>query len=119
MTTGDLFENAKGTQVERDPNEDRISLASHRLAVEFTEDELLPARYRKSADAAQKKRKVKEDSEVEKRFRVNVQCWRSLIETMFAKLKPEQAWRFINLVPDVQFYRKRKRTMRTLNLMAI
>jgi len=101
MTTGDLFENAKVTQTERDPREDRMSLASHRLAVEFTEDELLPTRYRKSADAAQKKRKAKEDSEVEKRFKANVQSWRTLTETMLAKLEPEQAWRFINLVPEV------------------
>jgi hypothetical protein len=101
MTTGDLFENAKVTKTERDPRGDRISLASHRLAVEFTEDELLPTRYRNSADAAQKKRKAKQDSEVEKRFKTNVQSWRALIETMLDKLEPEQAWRFINLVPKV------------------
>lgn len=80
---------------------DRIELASHRLAVDFTEDDQLPARYRKRADSAQKMRKGKEDSEVEKRFRANVQSWRVLIETMLGKLNHDQAWRFINLSPQM------------------
>jgi len=41
------------------------------------------------------------DSEIEKRFKVNVQVWRSLIETMLAKLKHDQAWRFVDLCPQV------------------
>lgn len=101
MTTRDLFENAKGIHHKKTAEEDRISLASHRLAVQFTEDGQLPTRYRKRADSAQKKRKAKEDAEVEKRFKVNVQSWRSLIETMLTKLEPEQAWRFISLVPQI------------------
>lgn len=101
MTNDDLFENAKATQTEGNSKEDRISLASHRLAVVFTEDELLPTRYRKSADSGQRKRKPKQDSEIEKRFRASVQSWRNLMETMLTKLGPEQTWRFINLAPQV------------------
>ena len=80
---------------------DRIELASHRLAAEFTESDQLPARYRKGASSAQKMRKGKEDSEVDKRFRANVQAWRVLIRTMLAKLNHDQAWRFINLSPQI------------------
>jgi len=99
----DLFE-TKANQ-ERDGGHtqlrDRVELASYRLAVDFTEDDQLPVRYRKRADSAQKKRKGKKDSEVEKRFRGNVKSWRVLIETMLAKLKHDQAWRFISLSPQM------------------
>jgi hypothetical protein len=89
------------THEEKIPAVDPISLASHRLAVEFTEDNQLPTRYRKRADSAQKKRKSKEDSEVEERFKANVRAWRSLIETMLTKLEARQTWRFINLTPEI------------------
>lgn len=101
MTTqADLFADTKPPNAAAD-NHDPIEIAAHRLAVQFTEDELLPTRYRKTADSDQRKRKPKQDSEVEKRFRANVQAWRNLIETMLDKLQPAQAWRFINLAPEV------------------
>ena len=81
--------------------DDRIVLAAHRLAVRLTDDTNLPARYRNLADRSRKMQKVKEDSEVEKRFKGKVEAWRQLIETMLAKIDGNQAWRFINLCPQV------------------
>lgn len=100
MKTGDLFQHVPNATKQPSAEEDKVNLASHRLAVQFTEDDQLPARYRKRMDSTQKIRKAKEDSAVEKRFRANVQAWRTLIETMFAKLDNDQAWRFINLRPQ-------------------
>jgi hypothetical protein len=100
MKTGDLFQHAPSAAKHPSAEEDRVNLACHRLAVEFTEDDQLPARYRKRSDSTQKVRKAKEDSEVEKRFRANVQAWRTLIDTMLAKWDNDQAWRFINLCPQ-------------------
>jgi len=98
----DLFETKPQQAQENDTlSHDPVELASHRLAVHFTEDNQLPARYRKRSDSARKTRKSKEDSEIEKRFRANVESWRVLIETMLAKLNPAQAWRFINLSPRI------------------
>ena len=107
MTTNDLFQNApiehpssEGGAV-ASPAEERLTLTAHRLAIRFTEDTDLPARYRKLSDPARKIRKVKEDSEVEKRFKANVEAWAHLIETMLAKIEESQAWRFINLGPHI------------------
>jgi hypothetical protein len=101
-TQTDLFVDVAPNQADANTDiHDPIELVVHRLAVQFTEDELLPTRYRRTADSDQRKRKPKQDSEVEKRFKSNVQSWRNLIETMLSKLEPEQAWRFINLAPRV------------------
>lgn len=100
MKTGDLFQHMPNAAKQPFAEEDKVKLASHRLAVQFTEDDQLPARYRKRMDSTQKIRKAKEDSDVEKRFRASVQGWRTLIQTMFAKLDNDQAWRFINLCPQ-------------------
>ena len=80
---------------------DTVTVASHRLAVRFAEETQLPARYRRLSDPSRKVSKVKEDSEVEKRFKANVESWRQLIETMLAKIDEGQAWRFINVCPTV------------------
>jgi hypothetical protein len=107
MTTNDLFQNApiehpfSEDGAVASPAEERLTLTAHRLAIRFTEDTDLPARYRKLSDPARKIRKVKEDSEVEKRFKANVEAWAHLIETMLAKIEESQAWRFINLVPHI------------------
>jgi hypothetical protein len=79
--------------------QDRILLAAHRLAVYFTEEDELPARYRKRKPA--RPRKIKEDAVLEKRFRANVKSWTELIETMLSKIDNRQAWRFIDLAPEV------------------
>lgn len=101
MTTqADLFADTKRPKATADTS-DLVEIVAHRLAVQFTEDELLPTRYRKTADSDQRKRKPKQDSEVEKRFKANIQAWRTLIETMLSKLEAAQAWRFINLVPHI------------------
>jgi hypothetical protein len=44
---------------------------------------------------------MKEGSEVEKRFSANVKSWRQLIETMLGKISKKQAWRFIDVSPEV------------------
>jgi hypothetical protein len=100
MKTGDLFQQVSSAPKQQSEQQDKISLASHRLAVEFTEEDQQPVRYRRRKDSPQKIRKTKEDSDVEKRFRANVQAWKNLIETMLAKLTHDQAWRFINLNPQ-------------------
>lgn len=101
MTTQtDLFAATKRPNSSAETH-DPIEIAAYRLAIQFTEDQLLPTRYRKTSDSDQRKRKPKQDSEVEKRFRDNVQAWRKLIETMLSKLEAAQAWRFINLAPQV------------------
>ena len=106
MSANDLFQNA---DLEQPPSQgetvsspagERLTVAAHRLAVRFTEDTDLPARYRGLSDPSRKIQKVKEDSEVEKRFKANVESWRQLIETMLAKIDEGQAWRFVNLFPQ-------------------
>ena len=96
----ELFADTKRSNTAADTH-DPIENAAHHLTVQFTEDVLLPTRYRKTADFDQRKRKPKQDSEIEKRFRANVQTWRTLIETMLSKLDAAQAWRFINLAPQI------------------
>lgn len=100
ITQANLFADTKRSNTAADTH-DSIEIAAHRLAVQYTEDMLLPTRYRKSADSDQRKRKSKQDSEIEKRFRANVQAWLTLIETMLSKLEAAQAWRFINLAPQI------------------
>jgi len=78
----------------------RVTVAAHRLAVDFTEKANLPVRFRTSSSSA-KSRKLKEDSEVEMRFKANVKSWTQLIETMLAKISNRQAWRFIDLSPEI------------------
>lgn len=107
MATSDLFENeaieqapSQGEAVSS-PAHERVTLAAHMLAVRFTEDTDLPARYRNLSDRSRRIRKVKEDSEVEKRFKANVESWGRLIEIMLAKIDESRAWRFINLCPQL------------------
>ena len=106
MAARDLFQDVDvqqtGSQCEAASTapDDRVVIAAHRLAVRFTEDSDLPARYRRRADPSVKISKVKEDSEIEKRFKANVESWSTVIKTMIAKLDEGQAWRFINLRPE-------------------
>ena len=83
------------------PMYDRIASAAHKLALRFTEDADLPARFRRQTDSSIKPRKIKEDSDIEKRFRTNVGSWARLIETMISKIDQAQAWRFIHLLPQI------------------
>ena len=107
MSKGDLFQNADHTQSSTrckaisSPAEEKVTMSAHRLAVRFTEDTQLPARFRRVSEPSRKIAKVKKDSEVERRFKANVESWRQLIETMLAKIDEGQAWRFINLCPQV------------------
>jgi len=38
---------------------------------------------------------------LEKRFKANVKSWTQLIETMLSKINNQQAWRFIDLSPEI------------------
>ena len=107
MGIGELFENERLSQspgtgdIVSSRADEKVTVASHRLAVRFTENTQLPARYRKLSHPSRKISKVKEDSGVEKRFKASVESWRQLIETMLGKIDEAQAWRFINLCPQV------------------
>ena len=81
--------------------DDKITLAAHKLAVYFTEEADLPAGYRSLSDPSRKIRKVKVDSGVEMRFKAKVESWGRLIGTMLTKIDEGQAWRFINLRPQL------------------
>jgi hypothetical protein len=82
--------------------EEQVAAAAHRLAVKFTEDIDLPARYRIHPAASRKTRKARKDSGIERRFRATVQGWTLLIETMISKIDQSQAWRFINSTPQFE-----------------
>jgi hypothetical protein len=84
---------------EADGQQDRILLAAFRLTVYFTDEDELPARYRKRKPARAKK--IKEDAVLEKRFRANVKSWTELIETMLSRIDSRQAWRFIDVAPEI------------------
>jgi hypothetical protein len=107
MRTGNLFENERLPQSEVQGDtvsstaDEKVTVASHRLAVRFIEDSQLPTRHRRLSGQYRKISKVKKDSEVEKRLKANVASWRQLIETMLGKIDEDQAWRFVNLCPEV------------------
>lgn len=79
-------------------SKDEISVAAHRLTIYFSQDEDLPARFRRKPT---KTNRVKEDSKLEKAFKERVKSWSMLIETMLSKIDKSQAWRFVNLAPEV------------------
>jgi len=83
------------------PLNDSVATAARKLAIRFTEDADLPNRFRRQTGNSSKPRKIKEDSEVEKGFRNNVASWVRIIETMMSHIDHPQAWRFINLLPDI------------------
>lgn len=83
------------------PLNERVATAAHKLALRFTEDAELPARFRRQTDSSVKPRRFKEDSDIEIRFRANVDSWARLIETMISKIDQAQAWRFIHLRPQI------------------
>lgn len=78
----------------------KVVLAAHQLAVDFTEDKDLPPRFRKGTDSA-KARRIDNDSDVERRFKDKVKLWKRLIEAMLGKVNSEQAWRFIGVSPKI------------------
>lgn len=84
------------------PLNDRIAKAAHKLALRFTQDTELPLRFRRQTDSSIKPRAVKENSEIEVCFRANVDSWACLIETMITKIDQVQAWRFIQLLPQIE-----------------
>jgi hypothetical protein len=78
----------------------RILLAARRLTVAFADEADLPARFRKPSSSAQS-RKQKKESEVEKRYKASVRSWTQLIRTMLHRIDNQQAWRFIELSPEI------------------
>jgi len=84
------------------PCNDRIANAAHKLALRFADDTELPSRFRRQTDSSIKPRAIKENSEIEVRFRANINSWACLIETMISKIDQVQAWRFIHLLPQIE-----------------
>lgn len=107
MSTRELFnesaieEHCRPSLEAISPADYQVLVAAHRLAVRFIEESDLPARYRRLANPSVKIRKVKEESDVEKQFKVNVDAWRELIEVLLSKVREDQAWRFVNACPQV------------------
>jgi hypothetical protein len=83
------------------PANDPIAAAAVKLVLRFTEEEDLPVRFRHQGESPRRRRKVKEDSACEKRFRSEIEFWKRLVETMLSKIDSEQAWRLINLSPGI------------------
>jgi len=79
--------------------ENQIEYAAHRLAISFADNSDIPARYKNKSD---KQKKQKSDSNIEKRFSEDVGYWKQLILNMLDRIDNEVAWRFINIVPNVQ-----------------
>ncbi len=83
------------------PANDPIAAAAVKLVLRFTEEEDLPVRFRHQGESPRRRRKVKEDSACEKRFRSEIEFWKRLVETMLSRIDSEQAWRLINLSPEI------------------
>ena len=83
------------------PANDPIAAAAVKLVLRFTEEEDLPVRFRLQGESPRRRRKVKEDSACEKRFRSEIEFWKRLVETMLSRIDSEQAWRLINLSPEI------------------
>lgn len=100
----DLFEMQSGRVRAPSPSatdgQTRVTAASHRLAVDFTDEAALPVRFRRPSSST-KLRKINKDADVEVRFRANVRLWAQLIEAMLAEITSTQAWRFIGLSPEI------------------
>lgn len=99
MSDKDAYSSGLDSSTINEPNSkaNRIAIAASRLAIHFTEEADLPARFRKNSSS--KSRKSKDDTEAEKRYKENVETWRHLIETMLGKISHEKAWRYITLSP--------------------
>lgn len=93
----------KGHAERENDHTHRVAVAAHQLAVQFTQDEDLPAHYRKVSSRTLQRttKKMKKDSELAKHFATTVVSWTRLIETMLTKIDSRQAWRFISLSPEV------------------
>lgn len=83
------------------PANDPIAAAAVKLVLRFTEEEDLPVRFRHQGESPRRRRKVKEDSACEIRYRSEIEFWKRLVETMLSKRDSEQAWRLINLSPEI------------------
>ena len=101
MGDEDLFEQSNSRRRPISGADRRVLVACHRLAIDFTEPDQLPIRYRKRGDASWRPRESNRIPEIDSRFAVSVGIWRVTIETMLAKLDKDQAWRFIELQPQV------------------
>jgi hypothetical protein len=95
MSDNDLFQSGSHSSTE----DDNINLACYRLAIQFTEEDQLPVRYRKEFDPTNKARKINPNTDIEQRFKGTVDAWRIVIKTMFSRLEKDKAWRFINCHP--------------------
>lgn len=74
----------------------QVSKVALDLAIKFTEDILIPTRYKKTTS-----KKIR-DSQIENKFNQIITKWESLIEIMYDYLGFEQTNRFIKLSPRIE-----------------
>lgn len=82
--------------------ENRIFITAIQLALKFSDETAIPARLKKKSESQEERTRSKQDSLVEKRFQDNVRAWNEVIEKILAKVDIQQAWRFINLSPNIE-----------------
>jgi hypothetical protein len=70
---------------------------AEKLAISFTEPELIPAKYKKTS----KKAKSKEDSKIQQKFNETIDAWHIVVKTILENVESPQAWRFINTNPKI------------------
>jgi len=78
-----------------------ILIVANQLALKFSEDSDVPARFKKNILKKDDK-KANLNSMIEHRFQQNIKDWARVIETMLSKLDSKKAWRFITLKPNVE-----------------
>lgn len=76
-----------------------IDIITNKLTLKFSEDFDIPSRLKKENKKVDKKNNL--NTFVEKRFQEKNKYWKLTIKNMLNKIESKQAWRFLNLMPDV------------------
>ena len=79
----------------------RLTVASLRLAIAYSDEMAVPVRYRGSSGSPKKRKPTRSETLIETRFQEDVTTWLRLLELMLENLEPVQAWRFIEGSPHV------------------
>lgn len=79
----------------------RTRIAAQEWAIRCSDDEDLPARFRKKAHRSARRGERESEKKVEERFQKNVDHWQEMIERMLATISAPLAWRFINCSPRI------------------
>jgi len=75
-----------------------VEVVSTQLAILFLEDKDIPIQYKRRSKSS---RKIKEDALIQVRFKKHVDNWSKTVSNILKNVDNEQAWRFINLKPQV------------------